>query len=941
MAWQLIYTSAPRSLEAGRSGFGTVARHRAISPLLVSAIERASQFSRLPGADAGRVIFCYRLIAVAGARYPVLSAIRDAGADYTGRTNHIAHHLIADPREIAQLGANGPSPADLLLAMKWAASWSEAPRYFETAEEVALAAIRPQSTGAGWAKIAGNANHAWLLASGDASRGAYIIQPEGVNLRALFAESLRLMPERLWQTSFTTSLQPSDEPGDFRWIGIEERSSLRSQIETSGRPILNLASPDTLPSIEGVVPANANPVRQNASLTPSRIVGREAAPGTTVGATPQRPEGTVREPVENGRGERMPRNRRTRWLLAATLIGLCVVLMTGLLFVKPWVQRRNARKEVAAIFMSSGYFPNDACLGMAAALVPGPDASYALRLATASTSLTRKLLEGSVAGLDSEETAAELEVLEHRGGAQLPEELGELRETIKHARQLSHLPSGFDQSRDTAAQVRGMDERRDEISKLLLLKKPLQRLVQELQLNADRQQAAALLATLEQRLPPPEGAAFERTVESVAAKLTDTQALQTIKTIKQILRDKSRIKTADPTPPPAATAEFPPPEEKPEARLQVPLYFLKGKESLSNFHIRELGPGLKYFLKLNPAAKTIELIDLNKNGTLRRSVAGAADFEVNETKKEIALGSGAASLTPPFRISGQSNTELFQLWICATAGGPLFPPRTEGIRRKGNLLELTPALLGFTGTPRNPLYIKLPASCSATKAASDPQPLINWSVDLSSARNAVEAQSVQWEQKRAELEQKLAEPPKDERVTFAELAAQVEKEAKFNDVDRKRDFPPANSSTRQKCGGYLLAISRLLNNGGEPVFKAGDAMKALNPDTSSKSDGEVIKSATVAVDDAIRMLRTNEEKKAYGAALKGLQQMLALLQPETTEAKAAHAASIQEAKKTIESLNTKLSQIHPLVGERVPPGDYQVFARDGGADLLLVELRIP
>ena len=95
MAWQLIYTSAPRSLEAGRSGFGTVARHRAISPLLVSAIERASQFSRLPGLDAGRVIFCHRIIALAGTRFHVLSSIRDAGADYTGRTNHIAHHVIA------------------------------------------------------------------------------------------------------------------------------------------------------------------------------------------------------------------------------------------------------------------------------------------------------------------------------------------------------------------------------------------------------------------------------------------------------------------------------------------------------------------------------------------------------------------------------------------------------------------------------------------------------------------------------------------------------------------------------------------------------------------------------------------------------------------------------------------------------------------------------
>ena len=135
MAWQLIYTSAPRSLEAGRSGFGTVARHRAISPLLVSAIERASQFSRLPGTDAGRVIFSHRIVAVAGGRFHVLSAIRDAGADYTGRTNHIAHHLIVDPREIAQLGPDGPSPADVLLAMQWVTSWNETPRFLDYLQE--------------------------------------------------------------------------------------------------------------------------------------------------------------------------------------------------------------------------------------------------------------------------------------------------------------------------------------------------------------------------------------------------------------------------------------------------------------------------------------------------------------------------------------------------------------------------------------------------------------------------------------------------------------------------------------------------------------------------------------------------------------------------------------------------------------------------------------
>ncbi len=161
MAWQLIYTSAPRSLDAGRSGFGTVARHRAITPLLTSTIERISQFSRLPGADARRVIFCYRILSVAGNRFHVLSSIRDAGADYTGRTNHLAHHLIAEPKEIAQLGKDGPSPADVLLGMNWLTSWNEPPRFLEDNEEVFLAAIPPPTNGSAWRRITGNPDQAW------------------------------------------------------------------------------------------------------------------------------------------------------------------------------------------------------------------------------------------------------------------------------------------------------------------------------------------------------------------------------------------------------------------------------------------------------------------------------------------------------------------------------------------------------------------------------------------------------------------------------------------------------------------------------------------------------------------------------------------------------------------------------------------------------------
>jgi hypothetical protein len=264
MAWQLIYTSAPRLLEAGRSGFGTVARHREIPALLVAAVERISQFSRVPGLDADRVIYAYRQITAGSGRFHVLSCIRDTGADYTGRTNHLAHHLIAEPREIAALGPNGPSPADVLLAFPWLSAWNDPPRWFEATDEFSLAHIPPQTSndGAWWASVTGNPAHAWLLANGEGSHGATLLAPPGCNLRALFAESLRLTPERLWQVPFTTALQPSDDASDFKWLGLE--TSTDGITPNAGQPsVLDLTRADSLPRVE--VPAVAPIAAQHAS----------------------------------------------------------------------------------------------------------------------------------------------------------------------------------------------------------------------------------------------------------------------------------------------------------------------------------------------------------------------------------------------------------------------------------------------------------------------------------------------------------------------------------------------------------------------------------------------------------------------------------------------------------------------------------------------------
>ena len=49
MAYQLIYTSVPRGLVPGRSGYTIAARHRQIRDRLVSEIERISRYSYTKG----------------------------------------------------------------------------------------------------------------------------------------------------------------------------------------------------------------------------------------------------------------------------------------------------------------------------------------------------------------------------------------------------------------------------------------------------------------------------------------------------------------------------------------------------------------------------------------------------------------------------------------------------------------------------------------------------------------------------------------------------------------------------------------------------------------------------------------------------------------------------------------------------------------------------
>ncbi len=984
MAWQLIYTSAPRSLEAGRSGFGTVARHRAISPLLVSAIERASQFSRLPGTDAGRVIFSHRIVAVAGGRFHVLSAIRDAGADYTGRTNHIAHHLIVDPREIAQLGPDGPSPADVLLSMQWVASWNETPRFLEAADEVALSAIHPHTNGSAWEQIAGNANQAWLLATGDASRGAYIIQPGSADLRAVYAESLRLIPDRLWQISFTTSLQPSDEPGDFRWIGIEERSPLRAQSESSGRPVLNLALPDTLPLVETVQRPAVSQIRQNSApaSTPA-WTDLPTVPTETSSAVSESHSPPTRQRTGATSGASPTRSSRISpkwWLLTGAVAAVALIgAVMFSIFVKPYLHRQTARNALAKNFEDSAYFPHDISQRLADDLITSADESRCEALANASKALVQTLFEGDLQKIKSEPTINSLKVLENRDGLRLPEELGHLRETVKEAQRLSDKPPEVEKQRDVNELVSIMKKRHEDISKLDPEKR-LQNLVRVLHSNADQQQAEGLLTIVQQRMPPPGGIeSFKQIVAAFKKNVLDPTAK---KTIEQVDNHLDKLVKSQPTLKPEPMERIPPLPTtkaeiavvKPTASSQVPLYFVREFDALSKVPMPELEGDAAFYL-VAPLDKPERLLfeDPRKDASSPASVklhidANATEIAFAAKANGISCEAGSKNIPLPFSIVARKKAdkvEMVRVFFIREMGGPLFKGKKIQIKLVNGALSFALDELGLPGIPnKNQLKLELPQDWAYSSNKTPKVPFVDGGFSLALLKAELDAERKRMTTDIANCEASLKEILSFSRdaefgklhgefMEISNLAQKIqdEKKRRKEEADKRREKPAelpeeeylrSNIPVERQYGGCIAAYS-VANGVMRAYFVHADEMLSAGIELFRSEDKnkfeKQIKKAQEVTGKAIANLSKKEDKEKYLNNLNKLQGMALMLLDAGKPQREARQAKINA---DLTALRAKLAgaDSHPLTRGKVPNGIYRLQAVVDGLDVPIMDIEV-
>ncbi len=205
MSHELYYTSAPKGLELGTSGFCTVAATRGLPRPLREQMQALSDYRHLftPLDPRNPVGYAYTQVRAGGGLWFVLSRTADAPLDYTGRGNYFAHHVAL---EAAELPRGGPA---------WLASqrgflettWRGEPRTLD-AGRPALGGDQPPAPCRRWESAAGDAGWAGVLAQQfdlDPGRPVALVYHAGFDPLPLLAEALALLPpQRRWEVTFNT-----------------------------------------------------------------------------------------------------------------------------------------------------------------------------------------------------------------------------------------------------------------------------------------------------------------------------------------------------------------------------------------------------------------------------------------------------------------------------------------------------------------------------------------------------------------------------------------------------------------------------------------------------------------------------------------------------------------------------------------------------------------
>jgi len=357
MSLELIHTSVPQGLKPGSRGFCTVAMTRGVPTTLAEKLESMSGYRFAPdgsGPDASPPSLSHTHLTLGGRVYHVLSRVAPCAADYSGRTNKIAHHFALAASE---LPSSGPA-AVLGTPGTFKDSWQGAPRLIDAEPKVTAGASAPAPCST-WTRLAGDAG--WggelirLMRLG--KHNVYILYPPGQDALRLASESVALLsPSERWQATFSTAFM-GELPSEVRcqWRFMQATPEARRMTRAAaGSVVIDLTGPLDLPTpcpevdaarSGAIVPpievAVRSPLRIAKTPEPTRLVGKAPNDASTKPLTDDLIYGLPLDDPSPVFVERRPAKQRTfgRAILVPALClfaGLVLgVMVTGLYSPRP------------------------------------------------------------------------------------------------------------------------------------------------------------------------------------------------------------------------------------------------------------------------------------------------------------------------------------------------------------------------------------------------------------------------------------------------------------------------------------------------------------------------------------------------------------------------------------------------------------------------------
>ena len=354
MVEEIVYTSAEKGLKQGSRGFCTVVSTAGMSLALAERLESMSGYRHAfplhdPQASLNPVCFSHVTTRLAGKSLHVISRVADAGQDYTGRSNKLAHHLVID--NVASMPAG---PARLMaepgvIVERWDGNVRNVPP-----RELRCAPLPVSIPLVAWQSLTGDEGWAGSVAEQLLQNPApvSIIFKPGTDTLTLVREVLDLIPApQRWNVTFSTyftrMLAGAECQLRFVLNDTPEATSLRNDARArvidltsslpaaSGGTLVAMARKGQLTAQEPAPIAAAQAVR---SRTAAEISIKETVaeasiprpkPGLTPLATPDKPQ-PPRDLPPPVRGN----SRKGLWIgLTAAMI---LVTVTGILiFLRP------------------------------------------------------------------------------------------------------------------------------------------------------------------------------------------------------------------------------------------------------------------------------------------------------------------------------------------------------------------------------------------------------------------------------------------------------------------------------------------------------------------------------------------------------------------------------------------------------------------------------